>query len=184
MGLTVSLPIPAAGPSGNGGGHVADWAAARPDVSGPPPLPIGPTGTGRRVYSGRVEAGAYRVRVTEAGEWAASPTGDSSEYELKTRPELFTTPPPPFRWGDGGAGTAHLAATLLVDLLGGDLPAVRAALPFFRRFFAQLPADEFEISESVFRAILFAIGGGQQGGAAPGGRAGASDPNPANGGTG
>ena len=116
-----------------------------------------------RIYCGKLEAGAYHVRVADdgavtLGPGAAYETGD----ELPSHDELFKVPPPPFRWGDDGPGTAHLAAALLAELVGQDTRTVRAALPYLRRFLARLPADGFEISEDVFRAFLYALNGQAQ----------------------
>ena len=117
-----------------------------------------------RIYCGKLEAGAYRVRVADDG--AAVTLGPGAAYdvgdELPSHDELFKVPPPPFRWGDDGPGTAHLAAALLAELVGQDTRTVRAALPYLRRFLARLPADGFEISEDVFRAFLYALNGQAQ----------------------
>lgn len=116
-----------------------------------------------RIYCGKLESGAYRVRVADDTVTALG-AGLSYEMgnELPSHDELFKVPPPPFRWGDDGPGTAHLAAALLAELVGQDTRTVRAALPYLRRFLARLPADGFEISEDVFRAFLYALNGQAQ----------------------
>ena len=106
-----------------------------------------------RIYCGKLESGAYHVRVADDAALAVGP-GLAYEIgsELPSHDELFKAPPPPFRWGDDGPGTAH----------GQDTRTVRAALPYLRRFLARLPADGFEISEDVFRAFLYALYGQAQ----------------------
>jgi hypothetical protein len=116
-----------------------------------------------RIYCGKLESGAYHVRVADDAALAVGP-GLAYEIgsELPSHDELFKAPPPPFRWGDDGPGTAHLAAALLAELVGQDTRTVRAALPYLRRFLARLPADGFEISEDVFRAFRYALNGQAQ----------------------
>ena len=72
--------------------------------------------------------------------------------ELVAQSQVF------FEWGADGPGTHYLAVALLADLLGAsDRAAIKAALPFLRRFLSKLPTDDFEISETVFRAFIQAI---------------------------
>ena len=104
-----------------------------------------------RIYSGRLETGAFNVRVSDE-------EGRGPAYPLPPQPELFKATPPPFRWGEDSPGTTHLAAALLVDLLGDDRRSLKAALPSLRRFLSRLPRDGFEISETIFWAFLHALG--------------------------
>ena len=116
-----------------------------------------------RIYCGKLEAGAYRVRVANDTAISLGPgAAYEAGYDLPSHDELFKVPPPPFHWGDDGPGTAHLAAALLAELVGQDTRTVRAALPYLRRFLARLPVDGFEISEDVFRAFLYALNGQAQ----------------------
>lgn len=104
-----------------------------------------------RIYQG-TNNGSYHVHVVEAVDADEAPV----PRELPEQPDLFKTPPPPFRWGDDTPGVTHLAAALLYDLSNGDRRVVREGLPFLRRFLAHLPDDGFEISETIFRALLHA----------------------------
>lgn len=80
------------------------------------------------------------------------------EYELTVPRELMAQSIVPFNWGIDGSGTHCLAVALLADLLGpADRVGIRAALPFMRVFLSRLPKDDFEISETIFRAILSAL---------------------------
>ena len=73
-----------------------------------------------------------------------------------------------FDWGADGPGTHYLAVALLADLLGtANRAAIKAALPFLRRFLSKLPTDDFEISETVFRAFVHALGAAAAAPAAP-----------------
>ena len=81
------------------------------------------------------------------------------EHELAVPRELVSQALVPFDWSADGPGTHYLAVALLADLLGtGDRAGIKAALPFMRRFLSKLPHDDFEISETVFRAFLHAVG--------------------------
>lgn len=83
----------------------------------------------------------------------------TDECELTLPRELVSQSIVPFNWGGDGAGTHYLAIALLANLLGPtDRSGIRAALPFMRGFLAKLPKDDFEISETIFRAILAALG--------------------------
>ena len=92
--------------------------------------------------------------------------GDAgAPYELAVPQELLTRPPGPFDWGAGSetAGAHYLAIALLVDLLGStDRALIKSLLPPLRRFLSRLPQDGFEISDSVFHALLYAISGGSR----------------------
>ena len=84
-------------------------------------------------------------------------------YELSVPPELLTRPPGPFDWGGGDEtpGTHYLSIAILADLLGpADRAGIKVLLPFLRRFFARLPKDGFEISDTIFYALFSAIAGG------------------------
>jgi hypothetical protein len=82
----------------------------------------------------------------------------SREHELVVPRELVAQAPAPFEWGLDGHGTHYLAVALLADLLGAaERTAIKSALPFMRRFLSRLPEDDFEISETVFRAFLYAV---------------------------
>ena len=109
-----------------------------------------------RIYSGRLEAGTFHVRVSDD-------EGGGAAYPLRPQPELFKAVPPPFRWGEDSPGTTHLAAALLVELLGDDRRSLKAGLPYLRRFLSRLPRDGFEISETIFRAFLHAVDGSVNG---------------------
>ena len=63
-----------------------------------------------------------------------------------------------FNWGADGPGTHYLAVALLADLLGpADRAGIKATLPFLRRFLSKLPTDDFEISDTVLRAFVYAV---------------------------
>jgi uncharacterized protein DUF6166 len=82
-----------------------------------------------------------------------------AEHELAVPRELVAQILVPFEWGSDGPGTHYLAVALLAELFGAAQRAtIKVALPFMRRFLTQLPKDDFEISESIFRAFLFAVG--------------------------
>ena len=82
-----------------------------------------------------------------------------AEHELAVPRALVSTALVPFDWGADGPGTHYLAVALLADLLGeSDRPSIKAGLPFMRRFLARLPKNDFEISETVLRAFLYAVG--------------------------
>lgn len=82
-----------------------------------------------------------------------------AEHELAVPRELISRVLVPFDWGVDGPGTHYLAVGLLAELLGAaQRPGIKAALPFMRRFLSHLPKDDFEISETVFRAFLHAVG--------------------------
>ena len=91
---------------------------------------------------------------------AADASGAAAPTTILPAPrELFSNPDPArmFDWGADGPGTHYLAIALLADLLGtSDRGRIRALLPFMRRFLTRLPADEFEISDTVFRALRYA----------------------------
>jgi hypothetical protein len=74
--------------------------------------------------------------------------------------ELLTKPAAPFDWGTGAetAGAHYLAIALLADLLGStDRTLIKSLLAPLRRFLARLPQDGFEISDTVFLALLHAL---------------------------
>ena len=78
--------------------------------------------------------------------------------ELAVPRELIAQALVPFDWGQDGPGTHYLAVALLADLLGAaDRAGIKSALPFLRRFLSRLPKDDFEISETVFRAFVYAV---------------------------
>jgi hypothetical protein len=69
--------------------------------------------------------------------------------------ELVSQVMAPMDWGGEGPGSHYLAVALLADLLGSaDRAGIRAALPFMRRFLSRLPKDDFEIAETIFRALI------------------------------
>lgn len=85
----------------------------------------------------------------------------AEEHELTVPRELVSQSLVPFDWGGDGAGPHYLAVALLADLLGpADRGSIRAALPFMRGFLSKLPKDDFEISETIFRAFLSALSAG------------------------
>jgi hypothetical protein len=110
---------------------------------------------------------APRTTSTAIGVWRGA------EHELAVPRELVSAATVPFGWGVDGPGTHYLAVALLAELFGpSDRATIKAGLPFMRRFLSKLPkADDFEICETVFRALLHAVGVG------PGGPA--NDPPPA-----
>ena len=80
------------------------------------------------------------------------------EYDLAVPRELVTHAMGPFDWGADGPGTHYLAVALLADLLGtGERAGIRSGLPFMRRFLSRLPKDDFEISDTIFRAFIHAV---------------------------
>jgi hypothetical protein len=94
-----------------------------------------------------------------AGTSAAIDAWRGAEHELAVPKELISRVLVPFDWGIDGPGTHYLAVGLLAELLGvAERPGIKAALPFMRRFLSHLPKDDFEISETVFRAFLHAVG--------------------------
>lgn len=118
------------------------------------------------------------VRVVDDAADAAPPTPVSTsaaigawrgaEHELAVPRELVSTALVPFDWGADGPGTHYLAVALLAELFGAsDRAAIKAGLPFMRRFLSRLPKDDFEIGETVFRAFLHAVGVGPGATAAP-----------------
>ena len=69
--------------------------------------------------------------------------------------ELVSQVLAPLDWGSEGPGSHYLAVALLADLLGAaDRAGIKAALPFLRRFLSRLPRDDFEIAETIFRAMI------------------------------
>lgn len=100
------------------------------------------------------DAGAGSASASlSVGEWRAA------EHELAVPRELVSSALVPFDWGLDGPGTHYLAVALLAELLGpADRNGIKAALPFMRRFLSRLPKDDFEISETIFRAFLSAVG--------------------------
>jgi hypothetical protein len=121
-----------------------------------------------RVIDDAAPAGPSMDRSTAAaiGAWRGA------EKELAVPRELVSSGLVPFDWGADGPGTHCLAVALLAELFGpADRAAIKAGLPFMRRFLSKLPRDEdFEICETVFRAFLHAVGIG------PGGPAAAAPP--------
>lgn len=112
-----------------------------------------------KTYRG-IREGACFVVVLD-GQASSSPA-PAAPYELLVPRELLTKPAAPFDWGCGAetAGTHYLAIALLADLLGStDRAAIKALLPAMRRFLARLPQEGFEISDTVFHALLYAVGG-------------------------
>lgn len=85
-----------------------------------------------------------------------------AEHELSVPRELVSSGLVPFDWGADGPGTHYLAVALLAELFGpADRAAIKAGLPFTRRFLSRLPhEDDFEICETVLRAFLYAVGVG------------------------
>jgi hypothetical protein len=80
------------------------------------------------------------------------------ERDLAVPRELVTHALGPFDWGADGPGTHYLAIALLADLLGiAERSGIKAMLPFMRRFLARLPKEDFEISDTIFRAFLAAV---------------------------
>jgi hypothetical protein len=80
------------------------------------------------------------------------------DRDLVVPRELVTHALGPFDWGADGPGTHYLAIALLADLLGiAERAGIKAMLPFMRRFLARLPKEDFEISETIFRAFLAAV---------------------------
>jgi hypothetical protein len=72
--------------------------------------------------------------------------------------ELVSQVMAPLDWGSEGPGSHYLAVALLADLLGAaDRAGIKAALPFMRRFLSRLPKDDFEIAETIFRAMIEAV---------------------------
>jgi hypothetical protein len=83
----------------------------------------------------------------------------TAEHELAVPRELVSQALVPFEWGTDGPGTHYLAVALLADLLGAaDRAGIKATLPFMRRFLSRLPRDDFEISDTIFRAFLYSVG--------------------------
>ena len=91
-------------------------------------------------------------------------TRRTREHELSVPRELIAQALVPFEWAVDGPGTHYLAVALLADLLGpADRNGIKLTLPFMRRFLSRLPKDDFEISETVFRAFLYAVAGASAG---------------------
>ena len=118
-----------------------------------------------RVYRG-IREPLCHVRVLDEGPAASlSATGSRRQCAvpagrvLVLPQELVPRPQAPFDWGADGPGTHYLAVAILADLLGAaDRAGIKAALPFLRRFLSRLPkGDDFEIAETVFRALLYAV---------------------------
>lgn len=83
----------------------------------------------------------------------------TAEHELAVPRELVSQALVPFEWGTDGPGTHYLAVALLADLLGAaDRAGIKATLPHMRRFLSRLPKEDFEISDTIFRAFLHAVG--------------------------
>ena len=117
-----------------------------------------------KTYRGIREASCFVVVLDGAAGASPppSPSGPTPPYELVVPRELLTKPASPFDWGCGAenAGTHYLAIALLADLLGStDRVAIKTLLPPMRRFLARLPQEGFEISDTVFHALLYAVGG-------------------------
>jgi hypothetical protein len=106
-----------------------------------------------------VAPSADRTTAAAIGAWRGA------EHELAVPRELVSAAMVPFDWGADGPGTHYLAVALLAELFGpADRAAIKAGLPFMRRFLSRLPKDEdFEICETVFRAFLHAVGVGPGG---------------------
>jgi uncharacterized protein DUF6166 len=122
---------------------------------------------GLKTYRG-IREPLCHVRVLEGADPAPLPPPPSptdgahppAEHELTVPRELVHQALVPFDWGADGPGTHYLAVALLADLLGpGSRGGIKAVLPFMRRFLSRLPKDDFEISETVFRAFLHAVSG-------------------------
>ena len=113
-----------------------------------------------KTYRGNREPVCH-VRVLEDGGSVSAPAAPHSlpGRELVVPRELVAQAQVFFDWGADGPGTHYLAVALLADLLGpADRAGIKSALPFLRRFLSKLPTDDFEISETVFRAFLYALG--------------------------
>jgi hypothetical protein len=86
--------------------------------------------------------------------------------------ELVSQVLAPLDWGVEGQGPHYLAVALLADVLGAaDRAGIKAALPFMRRFLSRLPKDDFEIAETIFRAMIETINPSNGGAPAPPGKA-------------
>ena len=115
-----------------------------------------------KTYRGIREASCHVLVLStppQAGD-AAPPPPAAAPYELTVPPELLTKPAAPFDWGSGAetAGAHYLAIALLADLLGsGDKTLIKSLLAPLRRFLSRLPQDGFEISDTVFFALLHAL---------------------------
>ena len=108
------------------------------------PRAVVPRAGGRRPGRGRFDcAGGPAER------------GRRRERVLAVPRELVSQVLAPLDWGTEGPGSHYLAVALLADLLGSaDRAGIRAALPFLRRFLSRLPRDDFEIGETIFRALI------------------------------
>jgi hypothetical protein len=90
--------------------------------------------------------------VAPGGRWNGA---GGRERVLAVPRELVSQVLAPLDWGTEGPGSHYLAVALLADLLGSaDRAGIRAALPFLRRFLSRLPKDDFEIGETIFRALI------------------------------
>jgi hypothetical protein len=118
-----------------------------------------------KTYRGIREASCH-VLVLRSSDGVAASSANGAPYELAVPAELLTKPAAPFDWGTGAetAGAHYLAIALLADLLGStDRTLIKSLLPPLRRFLSRLPQDGFEISDTVFHALLFAVAGGPRG---------------------
>jgi hypothetical protein len=114
-----------------------------------------------KIYRG-IREPLCHVRVVEDPGWDGSiaPAGwrngaGGRERVLAVPRELVSQVLAPLDWGTEGPGSHYLAVALLADVLGSaDRAGIRAALPFLRRFLSRLPKDDFEIGETIFRALI------------------------------
>ena len=120
-----------------------------------------------RTYRGIREPLCHVRVIDDAAAAGPAPTSTShaigvwrrAEHELAVPRELIPQARVAFDWGGDGPGTHYLAVALLAELFGvAHRALIKASLPFMRRFLTHLPKDDFEISESILRALLQAVG--------------------------
>ena len=117
-----------------------------------------------KIYRG-IREPLCHVRVVEDtdADGSVAPAGSRNgaggrERVLAVPRELVSQVLAPLDWGTEGPGSHYLAVALLADVLGSaDRAGIRAALPFLRRFLSRLPKDDFEIGETIFRALIETI---------------------------
>jgi hypothetical protein len=113
-----------------------------------------------KIYRGIREPLCHVRVIEDPGEGSsAAPAGRNGTGArgrvLAVPRELVSQVLAPLDWGSEGPGSHYLAVALLADLLGtADRAGIKSALPFLRRFLARLPKDDFEIGETIFRALI------------------------------
>jgi len=98
-----------------------------------------------KIYRGTRTSG--RVNVTVDGN------------PLNPRHDLYNHSPDGFEWGYGGSGPSQLALAILADCLGRNNPSVRIYHEFKWKVIANLPDQEWTLTEKEIKDTLDKIMG-------------------------